>query len=935
MEDTKERTLRGMADFPIHQKPRFLKITGLITAGENFVFFCIFKLENSRNGCIFVLNKGVFQMGLTSSPIKRRQIINEIMESIRTGKLVSGERLAPVRDLAKHFNVSLSVVQNAMRELIGNGFIECRGHSGFYVCSSNPENPGGKAETVQKDTSGRVILYAVHHSDLVWRHSYEEYDAIREEQLLHLLELAKKHPRFNFAVEQTQIMRVFLEKHPETAKQFRQLHRNGRFELFGSFCIPDLNMVCGESIVRNLLDGSEYFRSLFGEDPAIACMSDAFGMCAQLPQILVKCGFRYLLPGRTPNLPDGIQQFSRPFHWHALDDSSILTAFGMASISHLGYECNVPLLRDHDFQLAHCLAGLPHLPGAVLAQYMTEEGLIREDLFWLLETVNRNAGRKIEFGSALEFFRLMENESLPAYHGEMNPVFSGCYSTRISVKQAIRKAENLLLAAETAAAFAGREHDWTAAWRGLFLTQFHDAICGCHTDAANAGIMEMIRNVSAEAGSLFKHGKKKPLRFVTFGTGAGMQLICSDTAPADVPVQEDGGKYYYQLSLPSCGVKSFRNVASGVKGKKCSARFKTDYFEADFSSPFPVIRTLNGENVFSSDHFGEILFRTDYGTMWSEQYTDWYHGHAEQKETVREIISGPVFFKAVTEGEVLPRKPEAGNLGDHWPGFGSLAFRKEYIFPKHFDHFRLKLTLFWKGRNTQISIRFPVDLAAHETAATYEVPFGCMVRKPYFEVKSEFEPSLKMLARQSDYTSARGNWPALNWVNYSDLRKGLTVANTGTPGHQLVNNEILVTLLRSGSSIKDGNMVPQEGSFENGTHEYEFAFRAHPPRDMEKAAELGRQLNSPPQITEMSMEDGDYLNWTAANILLSALCRTADGIQVRLYEAVGRQTTIDLKGKLLDGMDLFESDMAGREPVQRGKDSISFRPFEIKTFIIK
>ncbi|MBR4666675.1 MAG: winged helix-turn-helix transcriptional regulator, partial [Lentisphaeria bacterium] len=72
-------------------------------------------------------------MGLKSSPIKRRQIINEIMESIRTGKLVGGERLAPVRDLAKHFNVSLSVVQNAMRELIGNGFVECRGHSGFYV----------------------------------------------------------------------------------------------------------------------------------------------------------------------------------------------------------------------------------------------------------------------------------------------------------------------------------------------------------------------------------------------------------------------------------------------------------------------------------------------------------------------------------------------------------------------------------------------------------------------------------------------------------------------------------------------------------------------------------------------------------------------------------------------------------------------------------
>ena len=130
-------------------------------------------------------------------------------------------------------------------------------------------------------------------------------------------------------------------------------------------------------------------------------------------------------------------------------------------------------------------------------------------------------------------------------------------------------------------------------------------------------------------------------------------------------------------------------------------------------------------------------------------------------------------------------------------------------------------------------------------------------------------------------------------------------------------------------------MVPQEGSFENGTHEYEFAFRAHSPREMDKAVELGRQLNSPPRITEMDMEDGEYLRWDAANIQLSALRRTADGIQVRLYENIGRQTMVTLGGKLLEGRNLLETGMAGRDPVPIEKESISFRPFEIKTFILK
>ena len=74
---------------------------------------------------------------------------------------------------------------------------------------------------------------------------------------------------------------------------------------------------------------------------------------------------------------------------------------------------------------------------------------------------------------------------------------------------------------------------------------------------------------------------------------------------------------------------------------------------------------------------------------------------------------------------------------------------------------------------------------------------------------------------------------------------------------------------------------------------------------------------------------------STGNIQLSALRRIADGIQVRLYEAIGRQTTIRLEGRLMERTKLFETDMEGREPVPREKESISFLPFEIKTFIIK
>ena len=344
-----------------------------------------------------------------------------------------------------------------------------------------------------------------------------------------------------------------------------------------------------------------------------------------------------------------------------------------------------------------------------------------------------------------------------------------------------------------------------------------------------------------------------------------------------------------------------------------------------------MIRSLHGENVFARENFGEILIRSDYGTMWTEKFMDYYQGREFQREKVVDITEGEIFFKAVTEGTVLPKQPEAGNLGSHWPGFGALAFRKEYLFPKCLDYFLLKLSLDWTGCNTKISIRFPLNLKMAYASETYAVPFGCVIRKPYFEVRQENESLMRKLESEADYVSARGDWPALNWVNYSDHRKGLTLANTGTPGHQLVNGEILVSLLRSGTDIKDGCMVPQEGSYENGHHEYEFAFRAHSPLEMGKAVELGEILNRPPRVTAPVMREGPLLDWDAPNLVLSGMHRFRDGFLVRFYESAGSATAASLrKADFVSAV--FETGFSGADPVRVSETRIAFRPFEIRTF---
>ncbi len=879
-------------------------------------------------------------MALTTSPPKRQQVIDEIIASINRGTLPPGTRLATVRDMSNHFDVSLSVIQTALHELVQEGMVECRGASGFYVKGIPAPAAVPVADKPEANPAeGQVFLSCYHHADLVWRHTYEEYDAIRERQLQLLLRYFAEYPAFRFFIDQSEVLRRYIDKHPEHLEPLRAAVTAGQLELGGCLSIPDLNLCGGESLVRNLLAGKKYYRDVFNTEIETASMCDAFGMCAQLPQVLSKCGFKWLLPGRLPKFPDTLPNY-KPFNWRGLDGTALPVVPPEGFAGHFGYDFNVPTTMPESVRLAQSITNLKLLNGNVMALYLTEEEFIEEDLFWILEAANRQGGKLVEFGRLDDFARKLNPAELPVINGEFNPTFTGCYTTRIQNKQLIRRAENLIMDAEMLDAISNSASDFAPLWQELFLAQFHDAACGCVTDAAAEGILAKLHTVIAGSEKIIADNMARI-------SGAGLtvfnpnhchspQLISGPLPPAGCDAQQDGGNWFWTAELPPCGIRSFEPAKVKNTVKTIGPKFKTDHFEADFSDGLPVIRSRENDcQVLGKQNFGEILFRPDYGSMWAETLQGGNLGIEHQEIEVVQVESGPVFIKAVLRGKVKPGKPDAaGNLGAYWPGFGELSFEQEYIFPQHLDYFKMKLTLNWQGCNTKISIRFPIELKEKKTTALYEVPFGALERRPYFEVPYEYEENMQKL-NPNDYQTAKGDWPALNWVDYSDHRGGLAVANTGTPGHQLVGENILVSLLRSGTLRADGGMVPQAGSYDNGTQVYEFAFRPHRAGEQHKAFELGRLLNHPPRV--VFKEKGkaaptqSWLHWNAKQVALSTLHRSGDGWLVRLYETLGSSALINLKSDL-GKFELFETAMDGENPVKISAEKIKFRPFEIKTF---
>lgn len=878
-------------------------------------------------------------MKLTAKIPKGKRIVSEIRKKIETGVLQAGERLSTVREMTKIFDTSSSVVQNAMQSLVKDSYIECRGHSGYYVRKIACLDDNGNFQKKKTERNNTIPFIVIHHNDLVWRRNYDEYDEIRRQQIKLELELSRKDPTFTFGIEQSFILERYIEQEPGDKEYIQQLINDGRLEPNGAFCIQDLNMVSGEAILMCHLYGKKYYKEVWGCDARVASLTDAFGSSAQMPQILSLAGFLYLIPGRLNNRDQKVLPFPADgiFRWVGLDGTPfIVTAREGRFTGHGIWNDTGLVCRDKNTRVSEDLAAAQTDPADFLLIYTTEEALITEQISGIIDTLNRTGKRKIAFRNAESFFDAAEKDDVPHIYGEFNPVFTGCYATRISVKHDNRKAENQLFESEFLNLYKkGKEKDFTNIWKQLFLVGFHDSICGCHSDHANKQIREKldyILKASAPAKPDLKNGK---FTVAAMNQKTGIQLALALVPPAGIPSQKYGDSYLFEFN----GSFSARTFTAAKKtpaaAKKCSARFETDYYKADFSGGIARIENKYGKNVFGND-FGELVLRPDYGTMWQEEYLG--SSIVKREHTEEKLVSceeGPVFFRVVTEGFIKDGPAEDGNPGNHWPGFESLSFRKEYLFPKHADHFNLKLTIDFHGCNTKTMICFPTTVDCHTAHPVYQIPFGSMERKPYFEIPNEEVDTAEYLKHNMDYETAKGDWPALNWVDYCDWNGGLTVANNGTPGHQLKSGNIMVALLRSGTRILDGNLMPEKGSFENGIHEYDFAFRAHEPHKICEAEQLGQLLNHPARAVAEHIPDGTFLAFSEENLAVSAIRRCNDGILIRVYETLGRYTTASISGSLTENKQIFAAQADGSGLEEEKMSELFFKPCEIRTFVLR
>lgn len=141
----------------------------------------------------------------------------------------------------------------------------------------------------------RIYLLGHAHLDLAWLWPVDETWEVAQSTFESVLKLQQEF-RLTFC-HSTPALYAWIEQHrPDLFAAIQQQVKTGCWEVVGGLWVePELNLINGESIVRQLLYGQRYVLEKFGTISTVAWLPDSFGFCATLPQFLKQGGIEYFV----------------------------------------------------------------------------------------------------------------------------------------------------------------------------------------------------------------------------------------------------------------------------------------------------------------------------------------------------------------------------------------------------------------------------------------------------------------------------------------------------------------------------------------------------------------------------------------------------------------------------------------------------------------
>ncbi len=696
----------------------------------------------------------------------------------------------------------------------------------------------------------KLHVFINNHFDPTWRRCWKQplvfngktfvsYADLQEFYMLDNLEIAREHEGYTFMAESTIVAREFLRRHPERLEELKQLYNAGRFSVNGAGDnIIDVNLVMGESIVRNYLYGFRWVEETFGHGTPFITRKDGFGNSAQLPQIVRGLGIKWLWPIYYSAVKGD--------YWRGLDGSTVF----VGNIPHQGMEASPKYKPCASCSGSGCDACRHRAIEAEVALLPSEElgdeeirrrlkekvdgvnaiGLLRaaEEMLPNPKLPDWAESMRDEFDVEFSLWEDMaqylqdkleavDNPPEEALHPavEFNPNNTGVYVTRIKTKQNVRRQEMALYNAETLAVMAAMQgaayphRKLAAVWEDLLFTMFHDAVTGTMVDAAYDELTEYWPRIDAATVDL----RENALNHLSEAADDVVTVInprdCA--SPQIVTI----GNASFVADVPPFTAREYPVPVAAETKLDQTPRIENERFvvEADEHGLKTIFdKKLNRAIAETAEYRpGELMLEHDEGSPWATvRGVDLTRNGLAEKTTFLHAERGDGFERLVFE--VDHKTPFHGSATCR----GSIAVT---LF-KGIERVGFRASLWWSAFNKRLRVAMPVPMKGRHL---YEIPGGVLEREPY-------EPWYF-------WQGSAGDWPAINWAGIEAENGSVALFNKGLPCYKIEEGEggslMLLTILRAPAlptylhAPHAYTMTDYDGMRDEGDHEFEFALTAY------------------------------------------------------------------------------------------------------------
>mgnify|MGYP003195072907 FL=1 len=806
-------------------------------------------------------------------------------------------------------------------------------------------------DNMDKNSLVKVKCVGHTHIDVAWLWRLKHTREKCARSFSTVLRLMEQYPEYTFLQTQPQLYEYIKEDYPEMFEKIKAKVKEGNWEADGGMWVEaDCNLTSGESLTRQILVGSKFFREELGQEIKYLWLPDVFGYSWALPQILKKSGIPMLSWNQYNRMPHDT------FKWRGMDGSEVLTHFITAP---------EPWSQPGSWFYTYNGHLTPKIVKGVYDAYsdknLTDEllisfgygdggGGVNRDMLEYRRRVDKMPGLpSLETSKAADYFKglreKIENtdEYVHTWDGELYLEYHrGTYTSQAYNKKMNRYLENYYRNVEWLTAMdainkgdikEAKQDELTEGWKIILTHQFHDIIPGSsinevykdsHVNYEKAeavakeieqSVFTNIMGAEESTWTVINNTNWERSDYAHIVTEAKGQFV--DEAGNVLKAQETHNGYVvYVDNIPAMGwkvIKLVDNTSNSVENTTNVFTFADGIIETPFyhvelnevGHMTSLVDKKADRQVLAKGAKANVIQMFEDKPLAHEAWDiDIYY-----QEKMREVTD-------LTRMEVTEKGPLHMVVRLEW-NYMNTKIKQDMTFYVEDKRIDFKTWVDFRERKQLMKVAFPVDIRS--TYATYDVQYGNVQRPTHWNTSWDW---------------ARFETVAHKWVDLSERNYGVSLMNDCKYGHDIKNNVIRLTLLKSATH--------PDTEQDQGEHEFTYSLLPHEGSWVDADTEIrAYYLNNPLKVEAGKAKEDVYsfLNIDNKYIEVDAVKRSEDGktLVIRCHEYTGgkQKATITLDAKVKGWqesnlMEKPEGDHFISEAI-----TLEFGPYEVKTVLVE